>query len=77
MVFRLGYLGDIFRKTNRMSLSLQGKLIVLPMIKAFKQKLESLKTCIAAMSLTCSQCLDFSEGTGGDMNKCDLYDEMY
>ena len=63
---------------NGMSLPLQGKLIVLPMVtKTFKQKSESLKTCIATMSLTCSQCLDFSEGTGGDMNKRDLCDEMY
>lgn len=44
--------------------------------KAFKQKSEFLKTCIAAMSLPSSQHVDFSEGIGGDMNKCDLYDEV-
>lgn len=56
MVFRLGYLADIFWKTSGMSLSLQGKLSVAnDKMKAFKQKLEFLKTCIATISLTSSE----------------------
>lgn len=45
-------------------------------MKAFEQKLV-LKTCIATVSLRSSQRLDLPEGIGGDMNKCNLYDEMY
>ena len=68
-MFRLGYLGDIFWEMNGMSLSLQGKLIVLPMIKqAFQQKFKFVKTRIDIRSLTSSQCLGFSEGIGGDRN---------
>lgn len=76
MVFRLGYLADIFWKTSGMSLSLQGKLSVAnDKMKAFKQKL-------VFENLYCHHKLDifwvdFSEEIGGDINKCDLYDAIH
>lgn len=52
-----------------MSLSLQGKLIVLPNDKqAFQQKFKFVKAIIDIRSLTSSRCLGFSAGIGGDRN---------
>lgn len=69
------YLADIFSEMNKVSWSLQGKQLTVFVAKdklwAFEQKLNYGRPVSATLSLTASQCLDFSDETGGNINTCD------
>lgn len=77
MFIQTWILSDIFSKMNEISLSLQGKQLMLLVanhkIWAFKQKLEVWKTCIHHCGLEhLSTFRDLSDEIGGGSDKCDF-----